>query len=319
MPKIHRRSQSDGGSLNIRNVVILSKSHHPSGDVEEFGRIRLFEVIFAQRSNFGLIFSYRSDKHVALISGFEFLAASLAGSLQIGDEVVACGAMNLDGLGKEETAHIIKNSPFPLTLRLRRRVGSPLKHCNSSPDILYSAQCHTSSSNSSAGSSNSSSSSSSSIIINSNTNNSSNASSNSSGSSNSSSNNSNSGVAGTCGGNSSSSGGSISSSKQRFQCSPIMDTDAPVNATPPNTAQNGSSRTEILEHKVVDISVLTDEIYQASLQLDAHNHMRHQATVMTMGAIERVPLLIETVDQLGDEFRATLARLEALEKRLFRP
>jgi hypothetical protein len=84
--------------------------------------------------------------------------------------------------------------------------------------------------------------------------------------------------------------------------------------TEPTTPQTALSRTELLACKVADTSLLTDDIYQASLQLEAHNHMRHQATVMTMGAVQRLPVLVAKLDLLGVEFRATLARLEALEK-----
>lgn len=90
----------------------------------------------------GLIFSYRSDKKAIFVSGFEFLAASLGGSIKIGDEVVTFGGVTMSNLSKEECSLILKSAAFPLTIRLRRRasvlvsntlIGSPTQ---SFPDTL---------------------------------------------------------------------------------------------------------------------------------------------------------------------------------------
>ena len=241
----HRRSNSD-------NTV-----HRQAQDIQSaltfnghFGSITLSEVIFQQRLHFGLLFSYRNDTRNVLISGFEFLAASLGGTLQIGDEIVACGGINLDGLGKDETAQIIKNAPFPLTLLLRRRVMVPLKRRISSPNLQFYDP------------------------------------------------NSNSSSAGN---------------RLRLQYLPMIDNDFTINPTIASSSEP-QTRVNILADSVADITMLTADIYQASLQLDTHNHMRQQASVMTVGAVERLPVLIEQVDKLFFDFQATLERLEAIEK-----
>ena len=245
----HRRSNSDNTmhsqSTQDMQSALTFNSH--------YGSITLSEVVFQQRSNFGLLFSYRNDTRNVLISGFEYLAASLGGTLQIGDEIVACGGINLDGLGKEETAQIIKNAPFPLTLRSRRRIMIPMKRRRSFPNLQFYDPNISNSSNSNVG------------------------------------------------------------NRLRLQYLPTIDNDFTINPTMTSSTEP-QTRVDMLADSVADITMLTTDIYQASLQLDTHNHMRQQASVMTIGAMERLPILNDKVDQLFLEFQTTLERLEALEK-----
>jgi hypothetical protein len=134
-----------------------------------------------------------------------------------------------------------------------------------------------------------------------------NASSSSSGASNSNSSSS-----------SSSSGGSSSSGNSAINSNIHDGAGGTASGNGGGGGGSGSSgettRVEALASRVLDVTLLTNDIYQASLQLDTHNHVRQQASVMVVGATERLPALIDKVNSLVDDFRAALARLEALEK-----
>ena len=76
-----RTESSQSSHKRSLTESILASSRF--GDASGLGHAaRKYEVIFVQKP-LGLIMSYRTDRHVAVVSGFEFLAASLDGKVQV--------------------------------------------------------------------------------------------------------------------------------------------------------------------------------------------------------------------------------------------
>ena len=225
---------------------------------ENVGAIKIFEATFNQKP-LGLILSYRHDKQVAIISGFEWLAASLDGALLKGDEIIACAGINVDGFSREDVANRIRIAACPITLRFRRR----LHGVNSSDSKLISYSFLDNANNKTK-----------SILMNESYN-----------------------IGDVDRFNGNKDGCPLSSNEN----------DEP---TPPIELNKLAS---ILHKNVANITQVTNDIYNASLHLDKHNHVRHQATVITAQSLIILPTLINKVDELVDIFKFTVQRLDRLE------
>ena len=110
---------------NITNITKDIKSDNNSDhSVED---LYYFDVIFdVNPSNkLGLILSYRNDIKAVVISGFETLASSLNGRIQIGDEIIQANNTNLEGINGDSVLTIIKGLSWPVKLKFRRRCYRP--------------------------------------------------------------------------------------------------------------------------------------------------------------------------------------------------
>jgi hypothetical protein len=94
-------------------------------DIED---LYYFDVVFdpnPQNKLGGLILSFRNDIKAVVISGFETLASSLNGRIQIGDEIIQANSTNLEGINGDSVLAIIKGLTWPVKIKFRRRYYRP--------------------------------------------------------------------------------------------------------------------------------------------------------------------------------------------------
>ena len=93
-------------------------------DIED---LYYFDVVFDPnpQNKLGLILSFRNDIKAVVISGFETLASSLNGRIQIGDEIIQANSTNLEGISGDSVLAIIKGLTWPVKIKFRRRYYRP--------------------------------------------------------------------------------------------------------------------------------------------------------------------------------------------------
>ena len=110
-------------------------------DIED---LYYFDVVFDPnpQNKLGLILSFRNDIKAVVISGFETLASSLNGRIQIGDEIIQANSTNLEGVSGDSVLSIIKGLTWPVKIKFRRRyyrpTSTPTYSGSSSPKLSTS-------------------------------------------------------------------------------------------------------------------------------------------------------------------------------------